>query len=125
MRGSIDREFPEWGRGRDDAMNLTKYFLVGSPMDDSIGPCDMPSVWNLKKYDAPGVTLNWAGDSHDRHSVIIDSALGVLGAQPKSNEEFLDEVTWLEDYLSAKAPPKFPFPIDDGTSPGRQSCLRS
>ena len=27
-RGSIARTFPEWGRGRDDAMNLTKYFMI-------------------------------------------------------------------------------------------------
>ncbi|MFL6576395.1 MAG: hypothetical protein ACJ8MR_07250 [Povalibacter sp.] len=105
-------DFPEWGRGRDDAMNLTKYFLVGSPMDDSIGPCDTPSVWNLKKYDREGVTLNWSGDSQDKYSVIIDSALGLLGAAPKSNAEFLREVNWLQDYLSAKPSPKYPFPID-------------
>ncbi|HEY2919534.1 MAG TPA: hypothetical protein VGK77_11130, partial [Candidatus Binatia bacterium] len=44
------KEFPLWGRGRDDAMNLTKYFLLNWPMDDTLGPTDMPSVWNLKKY---------------------------------------------------------------------------
>ncbi|HEY4369875.1 MAG TPA: c-type cytochrome [Steroidobacteraceae bacterium] len=105
-------DFPEWGRGRDDAMNLTKYFLVGTPMDDSIGPSDIPSIWNLKKYDRDAVTLNWAGDSHDTYSVIIDSALGLLGAAPKSNAEFLEEVKWLQGYLSAKQPPQYPLPID-------------
>lgn len=105
-------DFPEWGRGRDDAMNLTKYFLVGTPMDDSIGPTDIPSIWNLQKYDREAVTLNWAGDSHDRYSVIIDSALGLLGAAPKDNEEFLEEVRWLEQYLSFKPAPKYPLPID-------------
>ncbi len=29
------KEFPLWGRGRDDAMNLTKYFLLNWPMDDT------------------------------------------------------------------------------------------
>ena len=105
-------DFPEWGRGRDDAMNLTKYFLVGTPMDNSIGPTDIPSIWNLKKYDHEAVTLNWAGDSHDTYSVIIDSALGLLGAAPKSNDEFLEQVKWLQAYLSAKAPPPYPLPID-------------
>ncbi len=57
--------------------------------------------------------LNWAGDSHDTYSVIIDSALGLLGAAPKDNEEFLAEVRWLEDYLSAKPAPKFPLPLDE------------
>lgn len=105
-------DFPEWGRGRDDAMNLTKYFLVGSPMDDSIGPSDIPSIWNLQKYDRDGITMNWAGDSHDKYSVIIDSALGLLGAAPKSNAEFLEEVDWLVKYLSDKPSPKYPLPID-------------
>jgi mono/diheme cytochrome c family protein len=105
-------DFPDWGRGRDDAMNLTKYFMLKVPMDDSLGPTDFPAIWNLKKYEHEGTTLNWAGDSHDVYSVIIDSALGVLGGTPKSNGEFLDEVKWLQRYLSEKQPPKFPFPID-------------
>ena len=106
-------DFPDWGRGRDDAMNLTKYFMINFPMDDSFGPTDMPSIWNLKKYDpARGHTLNWAGDSHDPYSVVIDSALGLLGAPPKDNREFLGQVDWLMQYLGAKEPPKFPFRID-------------
>ena len=32
-------------------MNLTKYFMIKLPMDDTLGPTDMPSIWNLKKYD--------------------------------------------------------------------------
>ena len=31
-------DFPDWGRGRDDAMNLTKYFMIKLPMDDTFGP---------------------------------------------------------------------------------------
>jgi len=106
------KDLPDWGRGRDDAMNLTKYFLLKLPMDDSTGPTDIPSIWNLKKYDREGTTMNWAGDSHDAHSVIIDSALGVIGAAPKNTAEFLEEVQWLQQYLREKEPPKFPFPIN-------------
>src|SRR3546814_6095155 len=83
---------PDWGRGRDDGMNLTKYFMLELPMDDSLGATDMPAIWNLKKYDRPGTTMNFAGDSHDAYSVIIDSALGLMNAAPKSNEEFLGHV---------------------------------
>jgi len=36
--------WPEWGRGRDDAMNLTKYFLTTSPLDDTLGPTDAPDA---------------------------------------------------------------------------------
>ncbi len=105
-------DFPEWGRGRDDAMNLTKYFMIRLPMDESFGPTDIPSIWNLKKYDRAGTTMNWAGDSHDSYSVVIDSALGLLGAAPKDKDDFLAQVKWLHEYLRAQAPPKYPFAID-------------
>jgi len=107
------KDFPDWGRGRDDGMNLTKYFMIGLPMDDSFGPTDIAAIWNLKKYDTPGTTMNLAGDSHDSYSVIIDSALGLLGAAPKDNDEVLEHVKWLQAYLRAKAPPKYPFPINE------------
>lgn len=107
--------FPEWGRGRDDAMNLTKYFMLELPMDDTFGPTDMPSIWNLKKYDAEEKRLNWAGDSHDAYSVIMDSALGLLGTQdgPKDTEGFLGHMDWLLEYLRNKPAPEHPFPINE------------
>jgi mono/diheme cytochrome c family protein len=107
-------DFPDWGRGRDDAMNLTKYFMIKAPMDDTFGPTDMPSIWNLKKYRPDrGHTLNWAGDSHDPRSVVIDSALGLLGAAPHNKRAFLGQVDWLLDYLGSKPSPQFPFAIDE------------
>ena len=107
------KDFPDWGRGRDDAMNLTKYFMIKAPMDDTFGPTDMPSVWNLQKYKPEqGMFMNLAGDSHDAYSVIVDSALGLLGAAPHDKQAFLDQVKWLHEYLSKKAPPKYPFAID-------------
>jgi mono/diheme cytochrome c family protein len=108
-------DFPLWGRGRDDAMNLTKYFMLRVPMDNSIGPTDMPSVWNLKKYKPEqGMLMNLAGDSHDARSVIIDSALGLLGAAPHDRDDFLEQAAWLEKYLSELPAPKYPFPVNDG-----------
>jgi len=107
------KEFPQWGRGRDDAMNLTKYFLLNWPMDDTLGPTDMPSVWNLKKYQPEkGMLMNLAGDSHDARSVIIDSALGLLSAAPHNRGEFMEQIDWLVKYLSEIQAPKYPFPID-------------
>ncbi len=106
-------DFPDWGRGRDDAMNLTKYFMIKAPMDDTFGPTDMPSVWNLKKYVwEKGHRMNYAGDSHDPYSVIMDSALGLLGAEPHDKDDFVAQVQWLKDYLSELPPPKYPFTID-------------
>jgi mono/diheme cytochrome c family protein len=108
-----DPQWPEWGRGRDDAMNLTKYFLTTAPLDTTLGPTDMPSIWNLKKYKShAGTRMNLAGDSWDADSVIIDSALGLVRAQPPSNEAFLDQVHWLNHYLDEYPAPKFPFPVD-------------
>jgi len=107
------KDFPDWGRGRDDAMNLTKYFMIKAPMDDTFGPTDMPTIWNLKKYVwEKGHRMNYAGDSSDPYSVIMDSALGVLGAAPKDKADFVGQVKWLQDYLSALPPPKYPFAID-------------
>jgi mono/diheme cytochrome c family protein len=115
-------EWPDWGRGRDDAMNLTKYFLTTSPAgkpDDTLGPTDMPSIWNLKKYKTRQNTrMNFAGDSWDANSVIIDSALGLYGAGPANNEAFLAEVRWLNKYLDEYQAPKFPFPIDAARAAG-------
>jgi len=107
------KDFPDWGRGRDDAMNLTKYFMIKAPMDDTFGPTDMPSIWNLKKYVwEKGHRMNYAGDSSDPYSVIMDSALGVLGAEPKKKADFVGQVKWLQDYLSALPAPKYPFSIN-------------
>lgn len=108
------KDFPDWGRGRDDAMNLTKYFMIRAAMDDTFGPTDMPSVWNLKKYVwEKGHRLNYAGDSQDSYSVVMDSALGLLGAAPAHKDDFLQQVKWLHAYLSELPPPKYPFPIDE------------
>jgi mono/diheme cytochrome c family protein len=108
------KDFPLWGRGRDDAMNLTKYFLLNWPMDDTLGPTDMPSVWNLKKYQPEkGMLMNLAGDSHDARSVIIDSALGLLSAAPHDREDFMGQIDWLVKYLGEKQAPKYPFPIKE------------
>jgi hypothetical protein len=107
------KDFPDWGRGRDDAMNLTKYFMIELPMDDSFGPTDMPSVWNLRKYQPDkGHFMNLAGDSHDAYSVIMDSAMGLLGAAPRNKAEFVGHVEWLHTYLSALPAPKYPLPVN-------------
>ena len=111
------KEFPLWGRGRDDAMNLTKYFLLNWPMDDTLGPTDMPSVWNLKKYQPEkGMLMNLAGDSHDARSVIIDSALGLAQRRaPRPRRVSCAQIDWLVKYLGEEQAPKYPFPIKSRT----------
>jgi mono/diheme cytochrome c family protein len=94
-------------------MNLTKYFMIKLPMDNTVGPTDMPSVWNLQKYKPEkGMFLNLAGDSHDAYSVILDSAMGLLGAAPRDSDAFVGQVKWLHQYLTALPAPRYPFAID-------------
>jgi mono/diheme cytochrome c family protein len=127
---------PAWGKGRDDPMNLTKYFMTGMAKDNTTGQADFPSIWNLKVRKGPGLYLNWSCDTPAVRSVIIDSALG-LGAAPgnfpnqpedlmgrvrgqldwlnwrmKRRAWFEDRMAAVDDFLSELPPPKYPFPID-------------
>jgi hypothetical protein len=56
--------------------------------------------------------MNYAGDSNDAYSVIMDSALGLLGAAPGQQGGVRRAGEWLQGYLSELLPPKYPFPID-------------
>ena len=100
---------PDWGPGRDDPMNLTKYFMTQLPEDSTVGQADFPSIWNLQIRKGPGLSLNWSGDTPAVRSVLIDSALG-LGAPPRP--WFLDRMAELDSWLSQLPPPPYPFPID-------------
>lgn len=99
---------PDWGVGRDDPMNLTKYFMTELPYDNSTGNADFPSVWNLQAR--AGQSMNWDGATPSARSVIIDSALG-LGARP--GEPFLKRMKELEAWLSKLAPPPYPYPVNN------------
>ncbi len=116
--------WPDWGPGRDDPMNLTKYFMTSMPVDNTTGQADFPSIWNLKTRKGDGLFLNWSCDTPAVRSVLIDSALG-LGAAPDAGNP-IDELIWkfqrrawfvqrmadLDDFLSDWPPPKYPFPIN-------------
>lgn len=102
---------PHWLPGRDDPMNLTKYFMTGMPEDDTTGQADFPSIWNLRIRKGPDLLLNWSGDTPAVRSVIIDSALG-LGAPPGA--PFLRRMEEIDAFLSDRPPPPWPaeLPID-------------
>ena len=97
----------EWGPGRDDPMNLTKYFMTDMPVDDTIGHADFPSIWNLGIRE--GHALNWGGETLDSRAVLIDSALG-LGAPP--TDQFVRDMEALDEWLKAMPPPEYPYAID-------------
>lgn len=116
--------WPDWGRGRDDPMNLTKYFMTSMAVDNSTGQADFPSIWNLKIRKGDGLYLNWTCDTPAVRSVLIDSALG-LGSAPdatipfdrlnwstKRRAWFLQRMEQLDNFLSELPPPKYPFAID-------------
>ena len=121
------KDFPEWGRGRDDAMNLTKYFMLKLPMDDSFGPTDMPSIWNLKKYKPDkGMTMNWAGDSHD--AVLGDHRLGARRARRarrRTRTSFLSRSSGCRTICATKPAPKYPFAIDAAQAAAGKRCSTS
>ncbi len=116
--------WPNWGPGRDDPMNLTKYFMTSMPVDNSTGQADFPSNWNLQSRKGTNRFLNWSCDTPAVRSVLIDSALGLGAAPDKSNP--IDRLHWvlkrrkwfnrrmadLDDFLSKLPPPKYPFSID-------------
>ena len=122
---------PDWGPGRDDAMNLTKYFMTNMKVDNTVGPTDFPSIWNLgirsgKDNAGKQMLLNWTGDTPAVRSVLIDSALG-LGAPARP--WFLRRMADLDRYLSNLPPPAWPFndthPIDPvKAEAGKQIYLR-
>jgi hypothetical protein len=53
----------------------------------------------------------------------MDSALGVIGARPKSQTEFLGHIDWFEDYLGEYPPPQYPFPIDQAKAAAGKSVF--
>jgi len=120
--------WPDWGQGRDDPMNLTKYFMTSQPVDNSVGQADFPSNWNLQARQGTNNLLNWCGETPAVRSVLIDSALG-LGAAPDKTSKLtypLDLLDWklerrawflkrmaaLENFLNTVPPPKYPFAVD-------------
>lgn len=122
---------PDWGPGRDDAMNLTKYFMTQMKEDNTVGPTDFPSIWNLhirsgKDHAGKQMLLNWTGDTPAVRSVLIDSALG-LGAP--AEDWFLRRMADLDQYLSHLPPPVWPFHETHPINPqmaeaGKQIYLR-
>ena len=97
---------PPWGPGRDGPFNLTKFNLLELPDDDTVDNADFPSIWNAGLRE--NTSLNWAGETQDPLAVYIDSALGI-GAPP---ETVVADMEKHREYLRAKQPPPYPFPID-------------
>jgi hypothetical protein len=96
---------PDWGPGRDDPMNLTKFFLLNADRkkDQTTGNADFPAIWDLSARE--GQSMNWGGETLDPLAVLIDSALG-LGAPP--GPSFIDQMKDIRAYLQRVKPPRYP-----------------
>lgn len=98
---------PEQGRGRTDTFNPTKMAVFGFPDDGTIGTVDYPQIWNQKPRE--GMWLHWDGNNDAIRERNYAAAMAV-GATPDSViQQNFKRVT---DWLLAKQPPKYPFPID-------------
>jgi mono/diheme cytochrome c family protein len=111
---------PDWGPGRDDPMNLTKFFLLDADRrkDMTTGNADFPAIWDLSSREAEFVSvdektsrrgphaLNFGGETLDPLAVIMDSALG-LGAPP--GPHFEKQMREIRAYLQRKKPPPYPW----------------
>jgi mono/diheme cytochrome c family protein len=97
---------PDWGPGRDDPMNLTKFFLLEADRrkDQTTGNADFPAIWDLSARE--GQSLNWGGETLDPLAVIMDSALG-LGAPP--GPHFEKQMREIRAFLQRTKPPKYPL----------------
>lgn len=100
---------PDWGPGRDDPMNLTKFFLLNADRrkDQTTGNADFPAIWDLSARE--GQSMNWGGETLDPLAVLTDSALG-LGAPP--GPHFEKQMRDLRAYLQRKKPPRYPLAPD-------------
>jgi hypothetical protein len=97
---------PDWGPGRDDPMNLTKFFMtdMDASKDQTVGNADFPSIWNLKLRQ--GQSMKWAGETLSSRAVIIDSALGLgMPADAYWVKQMEDLDAWLRDL----PPPVYPW----------------
>jgi len=139
---------PHWGPGRDPPMNLTKFNLLGLPMDSSVDNTDFPSLWNLSvrvqagrnwPADDYSLTADWSrlgippdslmlmnldGATTSWRSVIIDSALGL---QAQNSPFFRQRMADLEEWLLHLPAPRYPLSIDSalaaqGASVFEQHC---
>ena len=102
---------PDWGPGRDDPMNLTKFFLLKADItkDQTTGNADFPAIWDLGSRE--GHSLNYAGETLDPLAVLVDSALG-LGAPP--GPQFIKQMKEIRAFLRNKAAPRYPLAPDEG-----------
>jgi mono/diheme cytochrome c family protein len=104
---------PEWGRGRGDVINDTKFSLLGRPIDDTVGTADTVPLWNLKQRD--GRALFWDGSNSSLKESVLASALA-MGAAADTLDDDPSRLARVQNYISAVRPPAYPFAVDQATA---------
>ena len=89
---------------QEEALESGDIFM---PDDGTVDNADFPSIWNAGIRE--GTSLNWAGETQDPLAVYIDLALGI-GAPAAT---VIADMEKHREYLRAKQPPAYPFPVDD------------
>jgi hypothetical protein len=107
----IDWE-PEEGPGRTDTFNPAKT-LISYPLErletrELVGICDLPSIWLQGPRRDRNMQLHWDGNQPRMEERDKNAAFGT-GAFPPTID--LKQLQRIEDWLTTKEPPKYPFPI--------------
>jgi hypothetical protein len=107
----IDWE-PDEGPGRTDTFNPAKT-LISYPLErletrELVGICDLPSVWLQGPRRDRNMQLHWDGNQPKMEERDKNAAFGT-GAFPPTID--LEQLQRIEDWLTTKEPPKYPFPI--------------
>jgi hypothetical protein len=103
---------PDQGPGRTDTFNPAKT-LVSYPLEELetreiVGLCDLPSVWLQGPRRDHNMQLHWDGNQPKMEERNKNAAFGT-GAFPPTID--LKQLGRIEEWLTTKEPPKYPFPI--------------
>jgi mono/diheme cytochrome c family protein len=104
---------PDQGPGRTDTFNPAKT-LVSYPLEELetreiVGLCDLPSVWLQGPRRDHNMQLHWDGNQPKMEERNKNAAFGT-GAFPPTID--LKQLGRIEEWLTTKEPPKYPFPIN-------------
>ncbi len=105
---------PDQGPGRTDTFNPAKT-LVNYPLEkmetrEIVGLCDLPSIWLQGPRRDREMQLHWDGNQRKMEERNLNASFGTGAFPPTIDRVALGRIeTWLID----KAPPKYPFPIDE------------
>jgi mono/diheme cytochrome c family protein len=105
---------PDQGPGRTDTFNPAKT-LVSYPLEqletrEIVGICDLPSIWLQGPRRDRNMQLHWDGNQPRMEERNKNASFGT-GAFPPTID--LKQLGRIEDWLTTREPPKYPFPIKE------------